>query len=94
MEDGGLSPADPTRVAFLLNFSVFCHETMQQKEQALQMATEAYESAMLEIGALDKSKAQEAANVLEFIRENIQIWNQNAGGQKKSQAQHQKNLFS
>jgi len=29
MEDGGLSPADPTRLAFLLNFSVFCHETMQ-----------------------------------------------------------------
>ena len=58
------------------------------------MASEAYESAMLEIGALDKSKAQEAANVLEFIRENIQIWNQSAGGQKKTQAQHQKNLFS
>jgi hypothetical protein len=35
------------------------------------MASEAYEHAMLEIGALDKSKAQEAANVLEFIRENI-----------------------
>lgn len=70
-EEGGLSPADPTRLALLLNFAVFCHETIQQKEQALQMASEAYEQAMLEIGALDKSKAQEAANVLEFIRENI-----------------------
>ena len=59
------------------------------------MATEAYEQALLELGAQDKSKAQEAANVLEFIRENIQIWNANEGaGQKKQQAQHQKNLFS
>jgi hypothetical protein len=38
------------------------------------MASTAYDEAMLEIGQLDKSKAQEAANVLEFIRENIQIW--------------------
>ena len=70
-EEAGLSPADPTRLALLLNFAVFCHETLQQRDQARQMASEAYEQAMLEIGALDKSKAQEAANVLEFIRENI-----------------------
>lgn len=28
-EEGNLSPADPTRLALLLNFAVFCHETLQ-----------------------------------------------------------------
>lgn len=28
-EEGPLSPADPTRLALLLNFAVFCHETIQ-----------------------------------------------------------------
>lgn len=27
-EEGGLSAADPTRLALLLNFAVFCHETL------------------------------------------------------------------
>jgi hypothetical protein len=38
------------------------------------MATSAYEEAMSDIGSLDKTKAQEASTVLEFIRENIGLW--------------------
>ena len=28
-EEGGLTAAEPTRLALLLNFAVFCHETLQ-----------------------------------------------------------------
>ena len=52
------------------------------------MATSAYEEAMTDIENLDKSKAQESANVLEFIRENIGIWK---GG---NSGLHKKNMFS
>ena len=38
-EEGGLSPAEPTRLALLLNFAVFCHESLKQTDQAIQMAT-------------------------------------------------------
>lgn len=54
------------------------------------MATSAYEEAMSEIGSLDKSKAQEAATVLEFIRENIGIWKTKIGATEN----HKKNMFS
>lgn len=34
-----LSPADPTRLSLILNFSVFCYDNLEQKEQALEMAS-------------------------------------------------------
>lgn len=89
-DSGNLSPADPTRLSLLLNFAVFCHETLHQKDQAIQMATQAYEEGTGDLASLDRSKAQESANVLEFIRENIGIWK----GQRDQQALHKKNMFS
>jgi hypothetical protein len=73
-DETNLSHADPTRLALLLNFSVFLHENYQNKDQALQMASQAHENALIELESLEKSKSQEATTVLEFIRENIKLW--------------------
>jgi len=40
-----LSAADPARLSLMLNFSVFCYENLDKKEDALQMASQAYEDA-------------------------------------------------
>lgn len=89
VEESGMNAADPTKLGLLLNFSVFCHETIDQKDQALEMATGAYEEALAEINSLDKGKAQEAATILDFIRENINQWNK-----KEAPPHHKKNMFS
>ena len=83
-----LSPADPTRLSLLLNFAVFCYENIDQKEQAVEMANQAYEDALSDIDKIDRSKAQESATILEFIRENLNLWKQ------KGQGEGPKNFFS
>jgi tetratricopeptide (TPR) repeat protein len=52
-----LSAADPTRLSLILNFSVFCYENLDQKEQAIEMAESAFEGAVQEIDQVEKSKA-------------------------------------
>lgn len=33
-----LQPGDPTRLSLQLNFSIFCFESLEEQEQALEMA--------------------------------------------------------
>ena len=54
------------------------------------MASQAYEEGTADLGSLDRTKSQESANILEFIRENIGIWK----GNQQSLALHKKNMFS
>lgn len=98
-DETSLSHADPTRLALLLNFSVFLHENLSNKEQALEMASKTHENALIELGSLDKSKSSEASTVLEFIRENIKLWKSGSGQAKAGSALpleggHKKNMFS
>jgi len=51
-----LSPADPTRLSLNLNFAVFCYENLQEQEQAVDMATEAYEKAAESMGEISSAK--------------------------------------
>lgn len=45
----GLSAADPTRLSLLLNYSVFCYETVGQRDQAIEIANQSYEDAISDI---------------------------------------------
>jgi hypothetical protein len=60
------------------------------------MATSAYEEAVQDIGNLDRSKAQEAQTILEFIKENISQWKGSNDEQQPfpGGAHHKKNMFS
>lgn len=42
------------------------------------MANQAFEDAVGDIDSVDKTKAQESATILEFIRENLNLWKQKA----------------
>eukprot|EP00347_Sterkiella_histriomuscorum_P003582 403363735 len=91
-----LSPADPTRLSLLLNYSVFCYETVGQKDQAIEIANQSLEDAIQDIDQVDKAKAQESATILEFIKLNIDQWNSQKGKSGKNGAgvNGQTNLFS
>ena len=58
------------------------------------MATTAYEEALVEINTLEKSKAQESATILDFIRENIGLWKRDAASGPLMSGHHKKNMFS
>ena len=86
-----LSSADPTRLSLQLNFAVFCFENLQEKEQAITMASQAFEDAISDIDNLDKAKASESATILQFLRENINQWKSKGGAKQENQVA---NFFS
>lgn len=69
-----LEPAEPTRLALQLNYSIICFENLDLKEQALDIANQAFEEAVEHIKSLDRGKRSEAQTILQFLKENITSW--------------------
>ena len=87
-----LEPAEPTRLALQLNYSIICFENLDLKEQALDIANQAFEEAVEHIKSLDRGKRSEAQTILQFLKENITSWKQainDANGENSK-----RNLFS
>lgn len=59
-----MQPGDPTRLSLQLNFSIFCFESLEEHEQALEMATQAVEEAEEHIPDVEKSKQSESQTIL------------------------------
>ena len=90
-----LQPGDPTRLSLQLNFSIFCFESLEEQEQALEMATQAIEEAEEHINAIEKSKQSESQTILQFLRENVAQWKQKVKDAEEGYGENSKrNLFS
>lgn len=90
-----LQPGDPTRLSLQLNFSIFCFESLEEQEQALEMATQAIEEAEEHINSVEKSKQSESQTILQFLRENVTQWKQKLKDGEDGYGENSKrNLFS
>jgi len=69
-----LSPADSTRLSLMLNFSVFCFETLEQQEEGLRIAKQAIEEAEEDLDKISPSEQQDSKTVLQFLSENVALW--------------------
>ena len=87
-----MQPGDPTRLSLQLNFSIFCFESLNEQEQALEMANQAIEEAEENMNEIDKAKQSESQTILQFLRENVTQWTtkmKETGGDNSK-----RNLFS
>ena len=95
-----LSHADPIRLSLLLNLSVYMFEisdgtqdrqaVKEAREEAINMAKDGIQKAEEELDMLDNQKASESAFILQFLRENLNMWR----NKLKKVGSSKKNLFS
>jgi 14-3-3 protein epsilon len=80
--NASLAPTHPTRLGLVLNLSVFHYEIMKNRETGFNLARTAYDEASSELDALEDEPYREAALIVQLLRDNINLWNEdnNTGG--------------
>jgi 14-3-3 protein epsilon len=67
--------SSPTRLGLILNLSVFYYEIAGQKEEACEIAKAGFEESMKVLEDLEKSKAKDAILIIQILKENLILWN-------------------
>ena len=74
-EDGeGLEPYSPIRLGLALNFSVFHFEVRNNKEEAIQLAEEAFKKATVNMESIDQDLYRDSTGIIELLKENLELW--------------------
>jgi hypothetical protein len=67
--------SNSTRLGLALNFSVFYYEIRMLKEEACMIAKNAFEEAIKILDDLEKSKAKDTILIIQLLKENLILWN-------------------
>ncbi len=67
--------SNPLRLGVALNFSVFCYEIANQKEEAVEIAKNAFEESMKILDDLERTKAKDTIIIIQILKENLILWN-------------------
>ena len=70
-----LEISSPIRLGLALNFSVFYFEIKMMKEEACQIAKNAFEEAIKILDDLEKKKAKDTILIIQLLKENLILWN-------------------
>ena len=76
----GLAATHPIRLGLALNFSVFHYEINEKKEDACQMAKDAFDSAIAELDSLDEDSYKDATLIMQLLRDNLTLWTSEEDG--------------
>ena len=63
------------RIGLALNYSVFYYEIKGLKEEACSIAKNAFDESMKVLDDLEKSKAKETLLIIQLLKENLLLWN-------------------
>jgi hypothetical protein len=77
-----LGPCSPVRLGLILNLSVFYHDTCNEHKKACTLADKALTEAMEKVDDLGETDFQDAKNLIEQLRENLQAWKDEANAVK------------
>lgn len=69
-----LPETHPTRLGLVLNYSVCCYEIMDKKEEACQLAKEAFDSAIEKLDTLNDSSYKDSTLIMQLLRDNLTLW--------------------
>eukprot|EP00808_Paulinella_micropora_P014780 g80316.t1 len=71
-----LPPPHPIRLGVAYNFSVFYHETMAQPDKACQLAKDAFDEAIAELGQIQKEEnlQKDSTLLMQLLKDNLTIW--------------------
>ncbi|XP_050063168.1 14-3-3 protein zeta-like [Aphis gossypii] len=81
-----LRPVDPVRLGLMLNYSVFLYQVCQQRRQGLDVAKHAFDEAVAQIDTIDDLMYDDSTLILRLIRDNLNIWIQENGGESYAAA--------
>jgi 14-3-3 protein epsilon len=81
--NASLAPTHPTRLGLVLNLSVFHYEIMKNHETGYALARAAYDEASSELDALDDEPYREAMLIVQLLRDNINLWNDDNQGNRE-----------
>lgn len=69
-----IQPDHPLRLELALNYSTFCHETLQAPEKASMVAKEAFDDAISQLDTLSDESYKESTLVMQQLRDNLTEW--------------------
>jgi hypothetical protein len=72
-----LKISSAVRLGIALNYSVLYYEVILNKDKAVEIAKSAYDEAMKIIDDLDKHKSKDAILIIQLLKENLCLWNEN-----------------
>jgi len=73
-----LPPTNPIRLGLALNFSVFYYEIMNSPDSAINLAKQAFDSAIEQLEALTDESYKDSTLIMQLLRDNITLWTSNA----------------
>jgi 14-3-3 protein epsilon len=74
-----LGKADPAYLGLVLNYSVFLYEIIGKKEEAIDLADKSFKAAVDLLDSLDEAQYSEATQILQLLKDNVALWNEEAG---------------
>jgi len=69
-----LPETHPTRLGLVLNYSVCCYEIMKKKDEACQLAKEAFDGAIEKLDTLGDSSYKDSTLIMQLLRDNLTLW--------------------
>jgi len=75
-----LSATHPTRLGLALNYSVCHYEILEQQKEACALAKAAFDEAIEKLDSLSDSSYKDSTLIMQLLRDNLTIWNQNDDG--------------
>jgi len=76
-----LKPYNSNKLGLALNFSVFYYELKNDSSKACTIAEEALNGARDEIDNMDNEEARDALSIIELLKENLDLWKEEEGGE-------------
>merc|ERR1711966_420494 len=70
-----LPSTNPIRLGLALNFSVFFYEICDQKQEASQLAKEAFDTAIDHLDTLGDDEYKDSTLIMQLLKDNLTLWN-------------------
>jgi len=70
-----LAETHPTRLGLALNYSVCYYEILEQKDEAIKLAKDAFDKAIEKLDSLNDTSYKDSTLIMQLLRDNLTIWN-------------------
>jgi len=64
----------PIRLGLALNYSVFMYEVLNQPDEAIKMASKAFEDAIAELDNVTEDSYKDTTLIMQLLRDNLTVW--------------------
>ena len=74
-----LPATHPIRLGLALNFSVFYYEILSLRENAIQMAKEAFDTGIMDLDRMPDDSHKDSTLIMQLLRDNLTLWTSEEG---------------